>query len=994
MKPCIVSFFILSLCQLGVAQISTTSSALKYCQKGEAAENKKQAFFYFEKAIIQAKKEEDWSTYIRTLKKLMSIVPTLDENQTHQVFSWMKESIRLKKKNINPLDLADLHFNCATFYRNKSAEKDSALYHYNTARILRSKVVGEWHESVAACYHGVADIYKYYKYEFADAEVNYEKALEIRERISATDLNVLAKNYYGLAATNRSQEDFQKAISYGSKTIELVEKTNNLQLLEESYTIVANIYRDMGQTSTAKNYYYKAIALNLKTKNSSENLAWHYLNLAVTLKKDSLYNEAIDIFSRAVSIYNSIEGKDKELFIYCLGQMAETYLFNNDYKSSIKIYTQLLKSLKVQGKLKGRQLAEAFTGLGNYYMETHQNDSALFYYQKALTSAVPFFDSVSDDNPSPDLIGINFYIYRILVKKAALLKILSKTHPNSSFLKKSLECLILSEELLVKEKSTLDMEDSKWKFLDANYNVYEQIISTVCDMQRMSPNDSLLALAFRYFEKSKSSSLAEALFEAERNGSMKMSDSLFRHQNNLKRTIFKVQDELNKVLGGSNPNSKEVARLRGEVVKLDRRIQLNKSAIEHKYPGYFKVKYAAAIPSLEDVKQYLAKKDQVLLEYCFGNESVYGLCISKDSVSFKRLGSADSSGAVIQAFRNHFNGKVSSFNAEVFKAFVSNSHFLYGSLIEPFVSLHETTKRILVIPDGPLGQLPFETLVEEMPVSSDVNYLSLKYLLKKYTIGYAYSSVSLFNADQHSTSSPSVLAMAFSGKERTENMGFQTILGVERELQMLEDKLTTGEFLNSEQASELNFKKLSPWHDIIHLAVHGQGDLQKGNASSLYFTAKNDSVEDSELHAYELYGLKLKARLVVLSACETGLGTAYKGEGMLSMASAFTFSGCQNILMSLWKINDKVSVSLIDNFYDELLKGNCIDEAIAQAKREYLNQADELTADPGNWAPLVAYGNLEPVFTDNKNRTIAMILISIIAALFLFYILKYKLKVN
>jgi CHAT domain-containing protein len=155
--------------------------------------------------------------------------------------------------------------------------------------------------------------------------------------------------------------------------------------------------------------------------------------------------------------------------------------------------------------------------------------------------------------------------------------------------------------------------------------------------------------------------------------------------------------------------------------------------------------------------------------------------------------------------------------------------------------------------------------------------------------------------------------------------------------------------------------------DILHLAVHGRGDVQNDFAASLFFTNPRSDKDDGELHAYELYGLKFKALMAVLSSCESGLGKGYKGEGMISMASAFAFSGCQNTLMSLWKVNDQASVKLMDNFYGYFLEGETIDVALRQSKLTYLADADELTAHPRIWAPLVVYGNLEGIQKDDRS---------------------------
>ena len=123
--------------------------------------------------------------------------------------------------------------------------------------------------------------------------------------------------------------------------------------------------------------------------------------------------------------------------------------------------------------------------------------------------------------------------------------------------------------------------------------------------------------------------------------------------------------------------------------------------------------------------------------------------------------------------------------------------------------------------------------------------------------------------------------------------------------------------------------------------------------------------------------------MAVLSSCESGLGKGYKGEGMISMASAFTYSGCENILMSLWKVNDQTATALMDNFYQHLLDGESIDEALRQAKLNYLNQSDELTSDPKIWAPLIAYGNLDSVFQEDRSVMLSIVALVVLIILLL-----------
>src|SRR5437899_169396 len=115
--------------------------------------------------------------------------------------------------------------------------------------------------------------------------------------------------------------------------------------------------------------------------------------------------------------------------------------------------------------------------------------------------------------------------------------------------------------------------------------------------------------------------------------------------------------------------------------------------------------------------------------------------------------------------------------------------------------------------------------------------------------------------------------------------------------------------------------------------------------------------------------MNLKATMAVLSSCESGLGKVYKGEGMLSMANAFAYSGCNNMVLGLWKVNDQVSIRLMEKFYEGLLQGHRMDAALTMAKRNYLAEADELTAHPKMWGALVSYGN-QQVISKQKGKWI------------------------
>lgn len=944
---------------------SQNSSAQTYYDSGILMTDKDpgQAFQLLSKAMHFSIRVGDTGLYIESVNKLAGLDFQNNREKDSLILDAIKRAVRLQPKSKKTDAVARLHFNAGEIYRKLTNEIDLPLNHYETAKNIW-QFLGDKHvEAIASCYHGMGDIYKYKKNDFLEAEKAYETALQLREAIEFNNMKLLFANYYSLATTNRSQRDFEKALSYGSKTLDIANRLQGSIYKEMTNGVIAGIYRDMRESKLAKKHYQIAISLNQKTRDI-QTLAWYYQGLGETLKNDSSYDEAIKNFSKAYGIYTK-EKVSPSLLVYLLQLIADTYALMGDQENFYRAMRELFGEFNSLGMMKSRQSSEAYTIFGNYHVRNKNYDSALYYYQQALIATLPFHSEKIEDNPSEDSIGFQFYVYGIISKKASVWKNKFLADRNPTFYREAIECLQLSEKLLSHERNMLDMEDAKWKFLEDNYDIYEEIISLLYEGKEIVARDSLYSLAFQYFERSKSRTLAVALGQTERTLQITQDDSLFNIHSELRRKLLGIQDKLASELERSD-NARNISKFRAQIVDVDRDIQICKSSIEEKYPGYFNVKYGYQSASLNKVIKHV-KSDRVILEYFWGMNWVYVLTIHDGGVSFDRIGKPERIRQNINSVLSHFDVTNSSIDYEEYQKFTTNAHHLYRTLIEPVNEIIWAKRHIQIIPDGPIGQIPFEILITEKVVGNFVDYRSLKYMIKSHTIGYAYSSSMLLRDQKKVIRNPSFLAIGLtSGANWRGNSEMVEIAGSEEELDLLEKQFGDGNFLTGQEATETNFKRLSPKFDIIHLAIHGRGDIRKNFGASLYFKSDNNSVDDGELHAYELYGLKLNVSMAVLTACESGLGRGYKGEGMISMASAFTYSGCDNILMSLWKVNDQASITLMDNFYRHLLIGGSIDEALREAKLNYLESADELTADPKVWAPMVAYGRLNKIFPNNS----------------------------
>jgi CHAT domain-containing protein len=927
------------------------------------------AFANYMKSLELARTNKDWKQYTLTLNRLGFLNNYWKPDETDIVFSNLKEGVTLLKDVKADSNLAVFEYNVADFYDDNTDEIQVPIMHLTRALAIWQSLGETENGSLADCYHVLGDVYKFKVYDFQEAERCYEKALQIREHIGLTDARLLMTTYYNLAVTNRSQREYEKALAYGEKALAMTSQTKFPEYAELANGMIGNIYRDMNESALAKKYYLAAIEINKNNKDKS-NLAFYYAGLGELAMNNTMYPEALMYLNKAEAIYRRTYA-DRLMLAYALQIKCDLLAAMNDLNQYRTTFKAMLTELKILNMTESRAAAYGYLSIAIFYGNIKQYDSSLYFFQKGLQISAPGFNSFnSADNPSQEMFGVNYAAYRLPLEKGIVLKKRFFETSDRKYFDQALQSLFLAEKLLSLERNTFDMEDSKWKFLEANYVVYETIISLLYRGTQLYNDANLVQQAFQYFEQSKVRSLADALMAAELTRHISREDTLLRRHAALKRKLFEAQDNLGQAISQGSPE-KIVSELRSGIVKYDREIQNCKDAIELTYPGYFNVRYGYQTPPLATMQKFVGEHHRVLLEYFCGSESVYALCILQDKVLFKRVGSADSLRTSTGQLLSILNDEHSSLDKEAYNGFTESAHTLYNKLVLPFRDQLTGKTNLQIIPDGIISQIPFEVLLTRPAGATGLNYRALSYLIKDFTVGYSYSASMLGHALNPNLHKPSVLAFGFSGGQRwrAPDPELEEIAGTEKELDALGTIFDTGKFMVGEEATEVNFKAMAPDFDILHLAIHGQGDVKKDFAASLYFRKRYDSLEDGVLHAYELYGLKLKARLAVLTSCEAGLGKDFKGEGMLSMASAFTHSGCENILMSLWKVNDQTSIGLMDDFYKFLIQGETIDDALRITKLKYLETADELTADPIAWAPMVAYGDLEQIFPQQNSRT-------------------------
>jgi len=179
-------------------------------------------------------------------------------------------------------------------------------------------------------------------------------------------------------------------------------------------------------------------------------------------------------------------------------------------------------------------------------------------------------------------------------------------------------------------------------------------------------------------------------------------------------------------------------------------------------------------------------------------------------------------------------------------------------------------------------------------------------------------------------------------------------------------EITNGILYENSEAKESVYKQEAGKYDIIHLAMHTLLNDKDPMNSTLIFSKGNDTIEDRYLKTYEVYGIPLKANMVVLSSCNTGAGMLYSGEGILSLARGFTYSGSKSVVMSMWEIEDRSGTEIVKKFYDNLRNGDSKSMALRKARISYLKEADQQRSHPYFWSSLIIYGNNSPLYHSKK----------------------------
>ncbi|AXT51625.1 CHAT domain-containing protein [Aquimarina sp. BL5] len=996
------------ICKTGYSQISKdTIAADSYYKKGDSLlyyRNYKESVIYFEKAISIYKNTRSWSqladshnkisgNYISTFnfektiyhaERALAIsetrIPdnakvkaaTLDNIGTYHRISgsdfaialdYYNKAFRLRSENLTKdhLDFAISYFNLGTVYTNKGLYKE-ALEYFEKALEIRRKTSIEETIEISEIYRQIGNVF-YEQGLYDDTLAYLEKALGIANKIYKSDNFYFVDLYNNIGLMYNYKNEYNRALEYYIKSLHLSELqlgADHPDQVRMHYNI-ANIY--YAQKIKEKSLFHldKTIKICLQAFGDDfPNLALPYSLKGLLIRGE----EGVSYIKKALVLARKVYGENNVRTAYFYSYLGELYHEIDQYE---KAFEYANKGLDIRLKIFGEHnfyVVESYNLIATFEISKKQYKKALDYLEKAILANKQPDNIVGIEQGEFDMFLSPTRLLTSLERKAFVLNTLHKKENDVQMLKESATAYEKASRLIEMIRRTQFNKEDKMTFARDAKNVFFGNIST---QLLLDPNtNESISSAFNYSEKSKAGFLKDLLNEANAKGYSNLPKELLVLEKNLRKVKADATSKLSQQKTEKSNSDTNISAVENEILDISRKQDSLKTVLEKEYPKYYQLKYESEVVSIVEIQNKL-NENATFLEYFVEQNTVYAFIITKNTAVVEELSIAELD-KKIENFRKSITLK----NTD---EYIKEGLQLYNELISP-IRKNFRGEHLIIVPDESLWYLNFDLMLTTEPEKDVMN--ELPYLLYEYAISYANSANILFRSHNRRTKENQLrkecLAFSFSNED---DIGDGDVLDFEKFRNSKEDlpgtrneiraiaNIVKGNYFFGSEAVESNFKKNANQYSILHLALHGEVDNENPGNSRIYFTKAKDSIEDNLLYSHELYALNIPSDLTVLTACNTGVGKIAKGEGVLSLGTAFQYAGTKSLLLTSWEVPDKTTPDVMKNFYQNLNNGMDKASALQQAKIQYIKTADVFTNHPLYWGAFYVLGDNSPLEIDS-----------------------------
>lgn len=755
-----------------------------------------------------------------------------------------------------------------------------------------------------------------------------------------TESEGLSNCYNLLGITYWNNQNRNLALQYHNQALEQRKRVIGLESVEtaDSYNNIGLLYMDF-DNQKAIDFFEKALAIYaLNFGDNNPKIGYVLLNMSKVKGNQSWYDEAIEFHTKAAEIWTQLYNGDHPTKAFTKVVRAQLYQSRRQYSEAKTAYNEaLIMYLRIFGN-KHPEVANTYFSIGQVQQEEGLFSEALSSFQHAIYANL----REQSFQKHPALPEIKNYLNAdyLLAALVAKAKVLEALHFEKTLRARELKHAIYTyqqaDTLVSNIRALRESESDKIRLGEVANLIYENGIKLSLVLAELPMfYNGYEEVAFNFCERSKAAVLLSSIQESEAKNFAGLPASVLYMEDSLKKDIAFLQQ-----LQAKGSTSQEITR---KLFDAEKEYRTLLQMMERDYPAYYDLKHSTKLIELEDLQKVI-DQDEVVLSYFEGSEEIFIFSITNEKLNIIRKPKPENWEKIIHGFRNAIYFKLSEYH----KTF---SYQLEEILIDGV--LDQKNNNLVIIPAGQLFQIPFEAI----KLQKDSTYL-----IQKYTVSYTYAATlwakkSTLNAKK-TGGMLSIAPIDFTThRERLANLA-----GTNKEVSdikiLFSLKNVAYDSYKGEQANESLFKTTDlQQYDYLHFATHGEVNMSNPALSRIFLLPGQN--EDGSLYTGELYGLKLNAKLVCLSACETGLGKLATGEGILGLSRALLYAGSSNLIVSQWKVGDESTALLMTDFYTNLLSGKTLNSdlssALRQAKLDLL--ATKIYSDPYYWAPFILIGS-------------------------------------
>lgn len=804
------------------------------------------------------------------------------------------------------------------------------------------------------------------------AKVFYLQALSVAEHKAIIRDSVQFKPLLYAGGIYYRENKFDSTRILLEKAQALSERYKMPEELERLYNILGALYFEGGNYLQSKNCFEKALQLIGKNDNDNPLKIGFENNIATALNRLGRYEEALEKYKQLLqykrftddislnigNIYMAMDRyRDALQYFHSsnsikpaiekLNYIANAHLMLKQYDSTEYYLAVFNDSVQYHSdKINKITLGIHELYSGDFYAATDSPEGAIRHYQQSVIHLMyDYTDSSTYSNPS-DFSGTisSSNLFNALIKKATCFETLYRRDKTIRYLEASLDAYQSAIQLAAYLERTMDTDEARI-FLKRNSNIaYNKSIDLATELYSITHSETLLWKGYQIVERNKASVLVANLKEFEIKNKMQVPDTLLQRERDLKYRIARLQIKIDKQ--EENVSATELSTEK-------RNVELDLALLQQKikqYTGSDESEDDTDVESHAKALQSSIESKQALLDFYFSESFMYIFAITQTDIQYQRIPVEEINFKSIEQLQKGLQ-QTEKLSGSLADSVVKN---LFARCIKPFLPVIESKKEWIILPDGVFYYFPFEILV---------NPANGRMLIEDYAISYNVTTQFITGKEAAvAYKKPTLVAMApFISKglySYTDSIILDRLPATQLEIKGLK-----GNIMLDESATKSGFLKASNHYDILHLATHAVMDVRKPSQSFIAFYPEDSTRPDSyKLYLNELYGLNLDStRLMLLSACETGVGQFVEGEGVMSLSRGVLYAGCPSVVTTLWPANDKSTAYIINRFYRYMDKGYDLTNALRLSKLDFVKQYPK-QMHPSFWAHLVLIGQTQPLY--------------------------------